>query len=225
MSQKVLERLSAQFGARILAQSSFRGDEEAIVAPADWRAVATFLRDDPECGMNHFIDLTVVDYPEREQDEPPLPRFDVVVLLRSLAHKYRIRLKTRVRDGEELDTLYHVWIGADWTEREAFDMFGVRFKGHPDLRRILMYDEFVGYPLRKDYPIEKTQPLIPYREVPTAKMEPLGESEGSPFARIDWQARLRHSGEQQVSPAIAVQLGERKALSAPDAPNGGKAKD
>jgi NADH-quinone oxidoreductase subunit C len=225
MSQKVLERLSAQFGSRILSQSSFRGDEEAVVAPADWREVATFLRDDPECAMDHFIDLTAVDYPEREADDSqPLPRLDVVVFARSLAKKHRIRLKTRVRDGEELDTLIGVWKGADWTEREAYDMFGVRFRGHPDLRRILMYEEFVGYPLRKDYPIEKTQPLIPYRDVPTAKMEPLGETEGSPFARIDWLARLGRTGEEQVSPAIALQTGERSALSAPNAPDQRRAK-
>lgn len=215
MSQKVLERLSAQFGPRILESSSFRGDEEAVVAPADWRAVATFVRDDPECAMDHFIDLTVVDFPERESDDgQPPPRFDVVLLLRSLGKKHRIRLKTRVRDGEELDTLVSVWKGADWTEREAWDMFGVRFRGHPDLRRILMYDEFVGHPLRKDYPIQKTQPLIPYRDVGPAKLAPFDETEGNPFGRIDWAARLRHTGEQQVSPAIALQLGERTALSA-----------
>ena len=217
MSQKVLERLSAQFGARILESSSFRGDDEAIVAPADWRAVATFVRDDPECAMDHFIDLTAVDYPEREGDgAQQQPRFDVVLLLRSMSKNHRVRLKTRVRDGEELDTLVNVWKGADWTEREVWDMFGVRFRGHPDLRRILMYEEFVGYPLRKDYPIQKTQPLIPYRDVPSAKPQPFDDTEGNPFGRIDWAARLRNNGEQQVSPAIGLQLGERPALSAPN---------
>jgi NADH-quinone oxidoreductase subunit C len=214
MSQKVLERLSAQFGARILSQSSFRGDEEAVVAPADWREVATFLRDDPECAMDHFIDLTAVDFPERELDDvQPLPRFDVVVFVRSLARKHRIRLKTRVRDGEELDTLIDVWKGADWTEREAYDMFGVRFRGHPDLRRILMYEEFVGYPLRKDYPIEKTQPLVPYRDVEDIdKLPPFGPDEGQPWTRVDWSERLR-GRDVQVSPAIGAQQGQRPALS------------
>jgi len=211
MSQKVLDRLRAQLDARILSASRFRGDEEAVVAPADWKAVATFLRDDPECTMDHFIDLTAVDYPERE---PEIPRFDVILLLRSLAKNHRVRLKTRVRDGEPLDTLSGVWKGADWTEREVFDMFGVTFRGHPDLRRILMYDEFVGYPLRKDYPIQKTQPLLPYRDVPAAKLAPFGESMGNPFGRIDWQGRMGKSGEEQVSPAIGVQTGERPALSA-----------
>src|SRR5712671_7855378 len=115
MSQKILDRLKAGLGARVLATSSFRGDDEAVVAPADWLAAARFLRDDPACAMNHFIDLTAIDYPERE---PATPRFDVVLCLRSLEKKHRVRLKTRVRDGQELDTLCSVWQGANWTERE-----------------------------------------------------------------------------------------------------------
>jgi NADH-quinone oxidoreductase subunit C len=209
MSQNVLDRLSAEFGARVLATSNFRGDDTAVVAPEDWSAVARFLRDDPACSMDHFIDLTAVDYPERE---PELPRFDVVLSLRSLAKNHRVRLKTRVRDGQELDSLVPVWQGANWTEREVWDMFGIKFKGHPDLRRILLYEEFVGYPLRKDYPIQKTQPLVPYRDVPTAKLPPFGADMGEPFGRIDWLARLR-GGNLQVSPAIAVQQGQKSALS------------
>jgi len=209
MSQTVLDRLKAELGNRILSTSSFRGDDEALVAPADWRAAAQFLRDDQACAMNHFIALTAIDYPERE---PETPRFDVVCCVRSLEKKHRVRLKTRVRDGEELDTLTPVWQGADWTERECHDMFGVRFRGHPDLRRILMYEEFVGHPLRKDYPIKHTQPLVEYRDVPSAKLAPFGEDEGNPFGRIDWLARL--GGQNlQVSPAIAVQQGQKTALS------------
>ena len=210
MSQKVLDRLSAEFGARILGTSSFRGDDEAVVAPADWLAAARFLRDDPECAMNHFIDLTAVHYPERE---PETPRFDVVLSLRSIAKIHRVRLKTRVRDGQDLDSLTPVWQGAEWTERECWDMFGIKFKGHPDLRRILLYEEFVGHPLRKDYPIQKTQPLVPYRDVPAAKLPPFGADMGEPFSRIDWLGRLR-GGDLHVSPAIAVQHGQKPALSA-----------
>ncbi|HKU45044.1 MAG TPA: NADH-quinone oxidoreductase subunit C, partial [Polyangiales bacterium] len=105
-----------------------------------------------------------------------------------------------------------VWQGADWTEREVFDMFGITFRGHPDLRRILMYPEFVGYPLRKDYPINKTQPLIPYRDVGPSKLPPFGPDEGNPYGRIDWLARMA-GRNLQVSPAIGVQQGQRPALS------------
>jgi NADH-quinone oxidoreductase subunit C len=209
MSKQVLARLQERFGEKILGTDSFRGDDEAWVAPADWVTCASFLRDDAECAMNHFIDLTASDYPERE---PELPRFDVLLFVRSVTKNHRVRLKTRVRDGEDLETLTGVWLGANWTEREAWDMFGVRFRGHPDLRRILLYEEFVGYPLRKDYPIEKTQPLVPYREVGPSKLAPFGADEGNPFGRIDWLARM--SGRDlQVSPAIAVQQGQRPALS------------
>jgi hypothetical protein len=136
----------------------------------------------------------------------------VLVMLRSLGKNHRVRLKTRVGDGEELDSLVPVWLGADWTEREVYDLFGVVFRGHPDLRRILMYDEFIGYPLRKDYPIDKTQPLVPYRDVGPSKLAPFGHEEGNPFGRIDWLARM--SGRDlQVSPAIGLQQGQRPALS------------
>jgi len=209
MSQLVLERLRARFGEKILQTSSFRGDDEAIVAPADWLEVATFLRDDPECAMNHFIDLTAVDYPERE---PETPRFDLVLFVRSLVKKHRIRLKTRVREDQGVATLSQVWSGGDWTEREVYDMFGIKFDGHPDLRRILMYEEFKGYPLRKDYPINKTQPLVEYRDVGPSKLAPFGGDMGNPFGRIDWLQRLG-GANRQVSPAIAVQQGQKKTLS------------
>ena len=209
MSQRVVSRLVARFGAAILAHENFRGDDEVLVAPESWLAVARYLREDAECAMNQFVDITAVDYPERE---PAIARFDVLLFVRSLVRKQRVRLKTRVRDGEELDSLTPVWEGANWTEREVFDMFGVRFRGHPDLRRILMYDEFVGYPLRKDYPIQKTQPLIPYRDVGPSKLAPFGADEGNPYGRIDWLARMA-GRNLQVSPAIGVQQGQRPALS------------
>jgi NADH-quinone oxidoreductase subunit C len=209
MSKQILARLRSRFGDKILATDSFCGDDEALVAPADWLEVARFLRDDSACAMNHFIDITAADYPERE---PELPRFDVLVFVRSLGLNHRVRLKTRVGDGDPLDSLVTIWAGADWTEREVYDMFGVQFRGHPDLRRILMYEEFVGYPLRKDYPITKTQPLIPYRDVAPSKLAPFGVEEGNPFGRIDWLARMS-GANLQVSPAIAVQQGQRPALS------------
>ncbi len=210
MSAKILERLKAQFGTRILATSSFRGDDSAVVAPSDWKEVAVFLKTDAETALDHFIDLTAVDYPERA---PELPRFDVIVMLRSMGKGHRFTLKTRVGEDEELDSLYSVWRGANWTERECFDMFGIVFRGHPDLRRILMYPEFTGHPLRKDYPIERVQPLVKYRDEDNIeKLAPFGPDEGQPFGRIDWDARLK-GADEQVAPALAVQQGQKHNIS------------
>lgn len=210
MSKKVLERLQALFGDRILGKSTTFGDDEAIVAPKDWLDVARALRDEPDLAMDHFVDITAVDYPLRE---PELPRFDVVLLLRSMKHKHRVRLKTRVGEGEALPSLVPVWVGANWPEREVFDMFGIRFADHPDPRRILLYEEFVGHPLRKDYPITQTQPLVEYRQVEDIdKLPPFGPDEGQPWSRIDWAERLRDR-DFQVSPAIGVQQGQRPTLS------------
>jgi NADH-quinone oxidoreductase subunit C len=156
MSQNVLDRLKAQFpGGELLETGSMHGDEWARVRRDAWVAVATFLRDDAATKLEMFIDLTVVDRFSTE------PRFDVVVHLYSVSLKQRIRLYAGVPEEDPtVETLVSVWAGANWFEREAYDLYGVRFKGHPDLRRILMYPEFVGHPLRKDYPKEKRQPLV-----------------------------------------------------------------
>jgi NADH-quinone oxidoreductase subunit C len=212
MSKQVLLLLQQRFGEKVQAVDSFRGDDEALIAPEAWHEVALYLRDDPECVMDHFIDLTAVDYPERE---PEVPRFDVLLFVRSSRKNHRVRLKTHAGDGLPLESLTSVWPGTDWPEREVYDLFGVRFENHPDLRRILMYDEFVGHPLRKDYPIQQTQPLLAYRDVPPAKLAPFGEDEGNPFGRIDWLARMA-GRNRQVSPAIAVQQGQQPALSIRD---------
>ena len=140
MSKKVVERLKAELKTKILETSDFRGDETVVVAPADWKATAELLRNDPECAMDHFVDLTAVDYPERPLSAQKQPRFDVILFVRSMAKKHRVRVKTRIEDGQSLASLITVWEGANWSEREVFDMFGIRFEGHPDLRRILMYD-------------------------------------------------------------------------------------
>ena len=156
MSQNVLERLKAQFtGGELLDTGSQHGDEWARIRRDAWVTVATFLRDDPATKMEMFTDLTVVDRFATE------PRFDVVLHLYSVSLKQRVRLYAGVPEEDPtLETLVPVWAGANWFEREAYDLYGVRFKGHPDLRRILMYPEFVGHPLRKDYPKEKRQPLV-----------------------------------------------------------------
>ena len=184
MSKKILDLLKEKFGAAILETHAQFGDDTAVIAPESWRAVALFLRDDNRIAMNMFTDLCGVDYHRRAEGQP---RFEVVCHLRSLQYAHRIRIKSRVGDEEgevaELDSLVPVWRGADWFERETFDLMGITFKGHPDMRRILMYPEFKGHPLRKDYPANKTQPLIPYREGTQDKLFPMGLDEGMAFGR------------------------------------------
>ncbi len=149
---KLLERFTA---AEVIETGSQHGDEWARVAPEAWLSIAEFLRDDPQLQMTMFIDLTCVDR------IPDQPRFDVVLHLYSIEHKHRVRLLAGLPEADPvIDSLVSLWPGANWFEREAFDLYGVRFEGHPDLRRILLYPEFQGYPLRKDYPKEKRQPLL-----------------------------------------------------------------
>ncbi len=180
MSAKVLNALKSKLGDRVVETNDFRGDEEATVALNDWVEAATFLRD--ETAMDHFIDLTAVDYPEREMEGQP--RFDVVLMVRSSETNARIRLRTLAKDGQKVPTMSRVWSGANWAEREVWDMFGIPFDGHKDLRRILLYEEFEGHPLRKDYAASRTQPLVPYRDAPNIeKLPPFGPGEGMSFGR------------------------------------------
>ena len=133
-----------------------------------------------EFDFDMFLDVTAVDW------MPQTPRFEVVLHLYSLEKGHRLRLKARVGDAEgeavEVDSLVSVWPGANWFEREAFDMFGIVFAGHPDLRRILLYPEFEGHPLRKDYPADRVQPLVPFREG-YEKQPPFDRFEGMSFGR------------------------------------------
>ncbi|MEM9188642.1 MAG: NADH-quinone oxidoreductase subunit C [Myxococcota bacterium] len=211
MSKKAIAALKKELGDTILEVLDFRGDDGIRVGPKDWHSTAEVLRSDA-FSMNQFIDLTAVDYALRKDE----PRFELVLLVRSMKSGQRVQVTTRVKDGEKPKTLSDVWAGANWAEREVFDMFGIEFDGHPDLRRILMYEQFEGYPLRKDYPIEKAQPLVPYRNVEgISKLPPFGVDMGQPFARIDWDARLR-GDDHQVSPSIAVQTGQKRNLSDSD---------
>jgi NADH-quinone oxidoreductase subunit C len=210
MSKKLLTLLQQQFGAGVLETHSQFGDDTAVVDPSIWREVALFLRDDPRAAMNMFVDLTAVDYWGMRE-----PRFEVVMHLRSFERNHRIRLKARVGDedgdGAEIDSVVSVWRGANWFERECFDMFGVHFRGHPDLRRILMYPEFVGHALRKDYPADKTQPLVEYREGTLGKLAPFSTDEGMPFSRQthDRMARLGEPGANGANGgAVASERGD-----------------
>ena len=124
-----------------------RGEIELRVNPADIPQVMTLLRGDRQAAFNQLIDLTAVDYPEREA------RFDVVYLLLSMDNNMRMRLVAALAAGHSVPTVTHLYMSANWAEREAWDMFGIFFAGHPDLRRLLTDYGFEGHPLRKDFPL------------------------------------------------------------------------
>jgi NADH-quinone oxidoreductase subunit C len=156
----ILDELRRRFGDAIVETDDHRGDPTAVVARDALLGVLAHCRDDAALAFDVLMDLTAVDYqrfPGREDG----PRFEVVYHLYSITRNHRLRLKVRVdEDDASVPTAVPVWPIANWLEREVWDMFGVRFEGHPDLRRLLMYEEFVGHPLRKDYPINRRQPLI-----------------------------------------------------------------
>jgi NADH-quinone oxidoreductase subunit C len=190
MSKALQDLVVSRFRANVVSTHAQHGDETVVVQPSVWKAVHTFLRDDPATKCEMLTDLTAVDFPERD------PRFEIVSHVYSLTLGHRLRLKTSVGDQEgenvRVDSLTSLWGSANWLEREVYDMFGVQFSGHPDLRRILLYPEFVGYPLRKDYPAEKIQPLIPFRDVDgIEKIAPFGRYEGMSFGRqSDYNGQL-----------------------------------
>lgn len=157
-----LQTLQEQFSTQIIETHAFRGDETAVISPESLRKVANFLKEAPEMSFNFLMDLTAVDYLFYAGGRIQKPfRFEVVYHFLSLKHNHRLRLKVVLDEkSPEVDTLSDIWASANWYEREVWDMFGIRFKGHPNLKRILMYEEFQGHALRKDYPFNKRQPLI-----------------------------------------------------------------
>jgi NADH-quinone oxidoreductase subunit C len=156
----ILARLRGRLGARLLDTHEHHGDHTAVITAEGIVDALRFCRDEPDLGFDMLMDLTAVDYlkyPGREDG----PRFDVVYHLYSVTHNHRVRLKVPVeQDAPSVPTATALWPIANWLEREVWDMYGIRFDGHPDLRRLLLYEEFVGHPLRKDYPMERRQPLI-----------------------------------------------------------------
>jgi NADH-quinone oxidoreductase subunit C len=133
------------FQDRILNCSTYLGQNFVEVRPDAALAIFTYLTD--TAGFDGIVDITAVDYPKREA------RFELIYILYSYSRNERLRVKMAVPDGAEPDSAVSVWGGANWMEREIFDLFGIRFHGHPDLRRILLPDEWNGHPLRKDVSI------------------------------------------------------------------------
>ncbi len=145
--QAVVDKLKAKFGDTVLAEKEFRGETTVTVKKEQIVAVCTFLK--KECGFNFLTDLCGVDYLGES------PRFMVVYQLYNIGKHLKLRVKAPVEEADaSIDTVSGVWSTANWMERECWDLMGISFNNHPDLRRILMPDDWEGHPLRKDYPVQ-----------------------------------------------------------------------
>ena len=172
ISQELLDLFSKSFGKKIQNKTEFRGETSFTIAASDLHEIAKFCRD--ELSFDYLLDITSIDNFGED------PRFEIVYHLYSMPHGVHLRLKLRV--PEELgavDTISDIWPTANWHEREAYDMMGIKFTGHPDLRRILMWDGYPFFPLRKDFPLEGLPSEMP--DIAFTKVTPM---EGGPFVTV-----------------------------------------
>jgi len=139
--------LQARFPSAVVETGSFRDQHWAVIDPGSWLEVAAWLRDDRGTAYDVLLDVTAVHWPQRT---PPM---EIVAHFYSHARNDQLRLKARVLEKGPIASLTPLWSSADWNERETFDMFGIVFSGHPDLRRILMADDYTDFPLRKELPL------------------------------------------------------------------------
>lgn len=161
MAKAAYEALVAKFPDAVYEPyEGVGGDDCVFVVKQRIVDVCRYAKDDPALAFNMAPYITAVDYLGQE------PRFEVVYNLVSTVHKHRLRLRVKVPESDAtVPSVTCVWRGADWFERYCWDMYGIRFPGHPDPRRLFMQEEFVGHPLRKDYPLKGRQPIIPEREI------------------------------------------------------------
>ena len=148
MPSVALDALKRQYPDDVLEVVYYAGQVTVVVPRARIIEILRFLHDDPDTAFDLLANQTAADYPKREK------RFEVIYHLYSIPRNHRLRLKVHVADGETVATATAIYNAAEWHEREIFDLFGVTFDGHPDLRRILLPDEWQGHPLRKEYPLE-----------------------------------------------------------------------
>jgi len=146
----IAEKLKEVFPEEVLAVSEFRGQVSVTLRKNRIRDIARYLHDDPDLYFDYLIDVCGVDYLGKKEK-----RFEVVYHLFSIKHRHALRLKAEVSESNPaIDSVTPVWVGANWHERETFDLYGIKFNGHPDLRRILLPEDWEGHPLRKDYPVQ-----------------------------------------------------------------------
>jgi NADH-quinone oxidoreductase subunit C len=164
LSKYAYDKIAAALPSAVLERYADRGGGEwAVIRSEAILDVASELRDKPELEFKLFLSIDAVDRLMLPGNDP---RFEVVYFLYSVRRGEHARLKCQVpEDKPELPSITPVYQGANWWERFVWDFYGIRFRGHPDLRRILMYEEFKGHPLRKDYPLRQRQPLVPERPI------------------------------------------------------------
>ena len=148
--QAIAEVLQTLFPEEVREVREFRGQLSVIVRRDRIKEMLAYLHDTPEICFSHLQDLCGVDYLGKKE-----PRFEVVYHLYSIRHRNGLRVRAEVPEGHpSIESVVDIWDGANWHERECYDMFGITFTGHPDLRRVLMPEDWEGYPLRKDYPLK-----------------------------------------------------------------------
>lgn len=153
---QITGKIKEKFPDEVISVKEFRGQASVTIKKDRLVDICRWLHDEPEMGFDYLQDLCGVDYPKIEKG---LPRFEVVYHLYSMTHRHAVRLKAQVSEVDcSIESVVPIWIGANWHERECFDMFGITFRGHPDLRRILMPEDWEGHPLRKDYPLKGPSP-------------------------------------------------------------------
>ena len=160
MAETILavEKLKERFPNSVLEVTTFYGEVTVGVSKGEIFEICKFLHSDPALQFHLLTDLCGLDF------FPQIPRFGIVYLLCSLKNRERIRLKVRLGEEESIPSVESIWKVANWYEREAYDLFGIPFENHPDLRRILLWDGYDGYPLRKDYPAQGPdfdKPFVP----------------------------------------------------------------
>jgi NADH-quinone oxidoreductase subunit C len=156
-----LQHIQDKLGAKLLSASEPQGDDVIALDRVGLRESFRLLKEDGVLSFKFLSDITAVDYWQKQE-----PRFEVVYQLVSLKRRRRLRVRVGVPEGDPVvESLTPLWRGANFLEREVWDLYGIRFSDHPDLRRILLYDEFTGHPLRKDYPVNLCQPRVPERHV------------------------------------------------------------
>ena len=183
MSVEQLQRIAERFPDAVVEGYTLHGDETLVIKRENLVEVAEFCKNDPALDFKLPLSVTCVDYIDEK------PRFELVYTLYSITTGHHLRLKVRVPEEDAVaPSTIGVWRGMDWWERYCWDMYGVSFSGRGPMRRLWMYEEFEGFPLRKDYPIRGRQPLIPEAEIKDVYRGP-GPGPGSPPASRSNPAR------------------------------------